>query len=170
MPLAGSATQRSCVVETLVATASEPITPMMDSARTALSQSVTRMEESGKEDYFARTAREPVIWFEVEDFLRYLDHFRNPSGVQRVQFEIYREAKTLDGISDRVRFCRLSIYSKRLLTVSFDAMEDILGAGDILARIPQIFPSDHAAPALFLFHPQGCGSRCRRHMAPDEPV
>ena len=63
--------------------------------------------------------RQPVIWFEVEDFLRYLDHFRNPSGVQRVQFEIYRVAKTLDGISDRVRFCRLSIYSKRLQPVDF---------------------------------------------------
>jgi glycosyltransferase involved in cell wall biosynthesis len=77
------------------------------------------MEESGKEAYFARTARQPVVWFEVEDFLRYLDHFSNPSGVQRVQFEIYRAAKTLDGISDRVRFCRLSIYSKRLQPVDF---------------------------------------------------
>jgi glycosyltransferase involved in cell wall biosynthesis len=95
---------------------------MTDSARTALSPSVTRVEAFGKEDYFARKARGPVIWFEVEDFLRYLDHFRNPSGVQRVQFEIYRGTKTLDGIPDRVRFCRLSIYSKRLLTVSFDAI------------------------------------------------
>src|SRR5215813_6843904 len=122
MPLDGSATQDTGAVGTLVTTASEPITPMMDSARTALSPSVTRMEASGKEDYFARKARGPVIWFEVEDFLRYLDHFRNPSGVQRVQFEIYHVAETLDGISDRVRFCRLSIYSKRLLTVSFDAI------------------------------------------------
>src|SRR5207247_9508257 len=93
-----------------------------DVARAALCPSVTRMEAFGKEDYFARKARGPVIWFEVEDFLRYLDHFRNHSGVQRVQFEIYRGTKTLDGISDRVRFCRLSIYSKRLLTVSFDAI------------------------------------------------
>src|SRR5215467_11930643 len=122
MPLDGSATQDTGAVGTLLTTASEPITPMIDSARTALSPSVTRMEASGKEDYFARKARAPVIWFEVEDFLRYLDHFRNPSGVQRVQFEIYRVAKTLDGTSDRVGFCRLSIYSKRLLTVSFDAI------------------------------------------------
>ena len=130
MPLAGSAKQDTCVVGTLVTTASEPITPMTDSARTALtdsartalSPSVPRGEAFGKEDYFARKARGPVIWFEVEDFLRYLDHFRNPSGVQRVQFEIYRVAKTLDGTSDRVGFCRLSIYSKRLLTVSFDAI------------------------------------------------
>ena len=97
MPLAGSAKQDTCVVGTLVTTASEPITPMTDSARTALtdsartalSPSVPRGEAFGKEDYFARKARGPVIWFEVEDFLRYLDHFRNPSGVQRVQFEIY---------------------------------------------------------------------------------
>jgi len=120
MPLDGSATQDTGVVGTLLTTASEPITPMMDSATTALSPSVTRMETSGKEDYFARKACAPVIWFEVEDFLRYLDHFRNPSGVQRVQFEIYRVAKTLDGLSDRVRFCRLSIYSKRLQPVDFE--------------------------------------------------
>jgi glycosyltransferase involved in cell wall biosynthesis len=122
MPLDGSATQDTGAVGTAVATASEPIARVMDSARTALSPSVTRMEASGKEDYFARKARAPVIWFEVEDFLRYLDHFSNPSGVQRVQFEIYRVARTLDGISDRVRFCRLSIYSKRLHTVGFDAI------------------------------------------------
>src|SRR5215469_8161169 len=118
MPLDRSATQDTGAVGTLVTTASEPITPMMDSARTALSPSVTRMEASEK-DYFARKTSAPVIWFEVEDFLRYLDHFRNPSGVQRVQFEIYRVAKTLDGLSDRVRFCRLSIYSKRLQPVDF---------------------------------------------------
>jgi glycosyltransferase involved in cell wall biosynthesis len=95
---------------------------MMDSARTALSPSVIRMKEPRKEDYFARKTRQPVIWFEVEDFLRYFDHFCSPSGVQRVPFEIYRAAKTLDGRSERVRFCRLSVYSKRLHTVDFDAI------------------------------------------------
>src|SRR5262249_21950423 len=81
--------------------------------------SITSMKVTGKEDYSAGNARQRVVWFEVEDFLRYLDHFCNPSGVQRVQFEIYRVAKTLDGISDRIRFCRLSIYSKRLQPVDF---------------------------------------------------
>src|SRR5262249_55180955 len=50
------------------------------------------------------------------------------------------------------------------------SVEDILGASDILAKIPQIFPSDHASPAFFLFHLQGCGSRSHRQMAPNEPV
>jgi glycosyltransferase involved in cell wall biosynthesis len=66
--------------------------------------------------------REPVIWFEVEDFLRYFDHFRNPTGLQRVPFEIYVEAMRLYGRTGRVRFCRLSIYSKQLRAISFDAI------------------------------------------------
>jgi hypothetical protein len=70
----------------------------------------------------ARTEREPVIWFEVEDFLRYFDHFRNPTGLQRVPFEIYVEAVRLYGGTGRVRFCRLSIYSKQLRPIRFDAI------------------------------------------------
>jgi glycosyltransferase involved in cell wall biosynthesis len=77
------------------------------------------MKEPEQPDYCADDTGQSVIWFEVEDFLRYFDHFRNPSGVQRVQFEIYRAAQTLGAISDRVRFCRLSIYSKRPHMIDF---------------------------------------------------
>ena len=77
------------------------------------------MKEPEQQDYCADDIGQSVIWFEVEDFLRYFDHFRNPSGVQRVQFEIYRAAQTLGAISDRVRFCRLSIYSKRPHMIDF---------------------------------------------------
>src|SRR5260370_41044098 len=80
------------------------------------------MTDSVHQDYFARKTPQPVIWFEVEDFLRYFDHFRNPSGVQRVSFEIYRVANTLDGLSGRVKFCRLSVYSKRVHTVDYGAV------------------------------------------------
>jgi glycosyltransferase involved in cell wall biosynthesis len=95
---------------------------MMEGTRRALLSSVIRVNEPGREDYGARKTRQPVIWFEVEDFLRYFDHFRNPTGIQRVSFEIYRAAKTLYGRSERVRFCRLSVYSKRLHPVGFDAI------------------------------------------------
>jgi glycosyltransferase involved in cell wall biosynthesis len=64
--------------------------------------------------------RQPVVWFEVEDLLRYFDHFRCPTGLQRVPFEIYLEAERLYGRSGRVRFCRLSAYSKQLRPISFD--------------------------------------------------
>ena len=64
----------------------------------------------------------PVVWFEVEDFLRYFDHFRNPTGLQRVPFEIFVEAERLYGRSGRVRFCRLSVYTKRFQAIDFDAV------------------------------------------------
>src|SRR5437899_3254173 len=121
---------------------------MMDSARTALSRSVIRMKEPQKEDYFAGKTRQPVIWSEVEDFFRYFDHFCNPSGVQRVSFEICRAATTLDGLSERVKFCRLSNLQQttphgrlrrnpfRILEPARQdrSLEDILGAGNILGK------------------------------------
>jgi glycosyltransferase involved in cell wall biosynthesis len=66
--------------------------------------------------------RRPVVWFEVEDFLRYFDHFSNPTGSQRVPFEIVVEAWRHYGRHGRVRFCRLSVYTKRLMPVEFDAI------------------------------------------------
>jgi glycosyltransferase involved in cell wall biosynthesis len=72
----------------------------------------------------ARTDRQPVVWFEVEDFLRYFDHFQNPTGLQRTAFEIYREAERLNGETCKVRFCRLSVYSKQFMVSGFDAVRD----------------------------------------------
>ena len=71
---------------------------------------------------YVRDDRRPVVWFEVEDFLRYFDHFRNPTGSQRVPFEIFVEAWRLYGRQGRVRFCRLSLYTKQLMPVDFDAV------------------------------------------------
>lgn len=70
----------------------------------------------------ARGNREPVIWFEVEDFLRYFDHFDNPTGLQRVSLEILTEAERLYGAAGRARFCRLSVYTKKLTPIDFDAI------------------------------------------------
>jgi glycosyltransferase involved in cell wall biosynthesis len=64
----------------------------------------------------------PVVWFEVEDFLRYFDHFGNPTGLQRVPFEIFAEAERLYGRAGRVRFCRLSVYTKQFRQVDFGAI------------------------------------------------
>ncbi len=77
--------------------------------------------------------RRPVVWFEVEDFLRYFDHFPNPTGSQRVPFEIFVEASRLYGRQGRVRFCRHSVYTRRLMPIDFDAVKSAyvnpLGAG-----------------------------------------
>jgi glycosyltransferase involved in cell wall biosynthesis len=83
-------------------------------ARAAAARETTAPAKNGD------AGRRPVVWFEVEDFLRYFDHFRNPTGLQRVPFEIYLEAERLYGRSGRVRFCRLSAYSKQLRPISFE--------------------------------------------------
>src|SRR5579872_23793 len=66
--------------------------------------------------------RPPTVWFEVEDFLRYFDHFRNPTGLQRVPFEVYAAATRLFGESGRVRFCRLSVYTREFQAIDFGAI------------------------------------------------
>jgi glycosyltransferase involved in cell wall biosynthesis len=66
-----------------------------------------------------------TIWLEVEDFLRYFDHFRNPTGSQRVPFEIFVAAQRLCGNDGRVRCCRLSVYTKELKPIGFD---EVIGA------------------------------------------
>jgi glycosyltransferase involved in cell wall biosynthesis len=70
------------------------------------------------------SGRGPVVWFEVEDFLRYFDHFRNPTGLQRMPFEIFVEAERLYG-GGHVRFCRLSLYTGELIPIEF---ADVLAA------------------------------------------
>ena len=83
---------------------------------------MTGADGSVEGDGRVRQNRQPVVWFEVEDFLRYFDHFRNPTGLQRVPFEIFVEAERLYGSTGRVRFCRLSVYTKQFKPVGFDAV------------------------------------------------
>jgi glycosyltransferase involved in cell wall biosynthesis len=104
--------------------------------------------------------RQPVVWFEVEDFLRYFDHFRNPTGLQRVPFEIYSEAERLYGGSGRVRFCRLSMYSRQFQAIGFDAVSsaylDPPGAGAQWKTIwePARFGSELSGLLTIVRHPR----------------
>jgi glycosyltransferase involved in cell wall biosynthesis len=90
-------------------------------AKPALLPSSVDTNESQEDSSVGRNLQ-PTIWFEVEDFLRYFDHFRNPTGTQRLSFEIYSPANSLYGHSGRVRFCRLSVFSKRLHATRFDVV------------------------------------------------
>jgi glycosyltransferase involved in cell wall biosynthesis len=79
-------------------------------------------DEPAAGDHRAGGNRRPVVWFEVEDFLRYFDHFRSPTGLQRLPFEIFVEAEKRYGRSGQVRFCRLSVYTKQFQAIGFDAI------------------------------------------------
>ena len=80
------------------------------------------IDEPLKGDRCVGTDRRPIVWFEVEDFLRYFDHFRTPTGSQRVPFEIFVAAQRLYARQGLVRFCRLSVYTKQLMPIDFDSI------------------------------------------------
>jgi glycosyltransferase involved in cell wall biosynthesis len=82
----------------------------------------TTTKESAEDSRHLHEHRQPTIWFEVEDFLRYFDHFRNPTGLQRVPFEIFVEAERIYGCTAAVKFCRLSLYTKQFQAIGFDAV------------------------------------------------
>ena len=108
--------------------------------------------------------RPPVVWLEVEDFLRYFDHFRNPTGVQRAAFEIFVESDRLYGRSGRLRFCRLSVYTRQFQVVGFKAIlsaylnppgagapwTTIWGPAALLAKLSGVLPIVIRHPRFFL--------------------
>ena len=82
---------------------------------------VEKLLTSGSLSDDARMKERPaVIWFEVEDFLRYFDHYAAPTGIQRVSFEIFGAAHQLSGEDVRVKFCRVSWYTGRFEQVFFE--------------------------------------------------
>jgi glycosyltransferase involved in cell wall biosynthesis len=108
--------------------------------------------------------RRSVVWFEVEDFLRYFDHFRNPTGLQRVTFEVLLEAERLYGRAGEVRFCRLSVYSKQFEVIGFEAIvsayvnppgvhapwKSIWGPARLWSELPSVLPVIRRNPRFFL--------------------
>ena len=106
--------------------------------------------------------RQPIVWLEVEDFLRYFDHFRNPTGVQRAAFEVYVEADRLRSRS--VRFCRLSVYTRQFQAIGFEAIlsaylnprgadapwKTLWGPAALLAKFSGVLPLIVRHPRFFL--------------------
>jgi glycosyltransferase involved in cell wall biosynthesis len=122
---------------------------------------ITGADDAAEGDHYVGKDRRPVVWFEVEDFLRYFDHFRNPTGLQRVPFEIFVEAERLYGRTGRVRFCRLSAYTKQFQPIGFDAIISAYlnppGAGAPWKTIwePARFWSTFSGmPAVIIRHPR----------------
>ncbi len=66
----------------------------------------------------------PVIWFEVEDALRWFDLAWAITGIQRVCHEVFPAAERLGGATNRIRFCRQSLFSGH-----FEA----IGLADVMA-------------------------------------
>jgi len=65
---------------------------------------------------------EPTIWFEVGEFLEYFHWAKSPTGIQRVQIELFAEADRRGLVPGRIRFCRLDRYTHRFMPVDFAAV------------------------------------------------
>jgi len=78
----------------------------------------------------------PTIWFEVEDFIRYFDRVPNPSGIQRVQMEIFSAVRALQGQRSAIGFCRLDWFSQRFEPVEFETLTRIFEHPPLAASVP----------------------------------
>ena len=80
-----------------------------------------------------RRSAEPTIWFEVGEFLEYFHWAKSPTGIQRVQMELFWEANRRRLVPGRIRFCRLDRYTHHFVAVEFSQIvacfEDAPSAG-----------------------------------------
>ena len=88
----------------------------------------------------AREPRPAVIWFEIENLLRYFDHFSNPTGIQRVSLEILAAAEKAYGAAGTVRFCRLSLYTGQFQEVEFAEILDACANGSKISTPWSLIP------------------------------
>jgi glycosyltransferase involved in cell wall biosynthesis len=89
---------------------------------------------------FGMKERPAAIWFEVENFLRYFEHYVTPTGIQRVCFEIFSAAHQLSGREIQINFCRLCAFTGRFEQVSYEQVSRAyvgrLGAGAPWSILP----------------------------------
>src|SRR5262249_1344344 len=79
-----------------------------------------------------------VVWFEVEDLIRHFDLKTTPSGIERVGYEILREAGVMQGAEGRVRVCRLSLFTSQIEPIDLATAQNAMTAP--IARYGVISP------------------------------
>ncbi len=88
------------------------------------------MRPSGAVPFLALPARggrpemaAATLWFDVEDLIGFYQYARRPTGIQRVAFEICREAWRQAGASGKVRFCRHGVTPDEYFQVDWPELE-----------------------------------------------
>lgn len=83
----------------------------------------------------------PVIWFEVEDFLEHFDRAPKPTGIQRVQMEIFSVLNERHGATGEIRFCRLNRFTQRFQAVDFDLLLSSFDHPPLRYAAPNLVPN-----------------------------
>lgn len=87
------------------------------------------------------SGRAPRIWVEVDDYLRNFDWSLTPTGIDRVQSEIFPHLADL--FPERVRFVRLGRDADEVATVPSEKVNPVLAIGGFLQKyraLPGIIP------------------------------
>ena len=95
------------------------------------------------------SSRRPTIWFEVDDFIRYFDRAPNPSGIQRVQMEIFAAAHAQQE-RPGILFGRLNRLTRRYEIVDFDSLAAIFRDPPLAEADPELASSGTGPMAWFL--------------------
>lgn len=72
------------------------------------------------------------IWIEVDDFLRYFDGSLTPTGIGRVQAEIFPHLA--ERYPDRIRFVRIGNNSRSLTLLDYQDVRRLADGDEFLAR------------------------------------
>lgn len=92
----------------------------------------------------------PTIWFETEDFFEHFDRAPKATGIQRVQMEVFAEAKQYRWARGEIRFCRLNRLTQRFRPVDFDALERVFHHPPLTSAPPPFAPNRHPLTAWIL--------------------
>jgi glycosyltransferase involved in cell wall biosynthesis len=64
----------------------------------------------------------PTTWFEVADFVDYFAHRARPSGIQRVQMEVFARVAAYPWWQGKLRFCQFNDQAGRFEAVTFKSL------------------------------------------------
>ncbi|HYM02747.1 MAG TPA: glycosyltransferase family 1 protein [Stellaceae bacterium] len=79
----------------------------------------------------------PTVWFEVEDFLDYFEWKSGPTGIQRVQMELFAAAGSYRWPEGDIRFCRLNRLTRHFEPVSLRGLEAAFDRPAFVQRLPR---------------------------------
>jgi glycosyltransferase involved in cell wall biosynthesis len=100
-----------------------------------------------------------TLWLEAGDFLDYFELSVRPTGIQRVQMEIFAEAARLERRAGPIRFCRLDAAGSRFIPIE---LAELARSFD---HPPAATRRRHARPLAFLLRERQKFRNTRRHFA-----
>ena len=119
----------------------------------------------------ARSGRS-TIWVDVADFLEFFRYLERPTGIQRVEMEIFRELVRLEQPWGTIRFCRLDQSADRFEDIEFETLvrvfhDPAVVPGSIYHRLLRPLRRTLRAKQLAYWRPAPLGARAESFRSGD---